>query len=64
MVLFFLYISAFFVVIADWFVILCSGRFPRGMFDFPVGIGRWTNRVIAYTHVLVTNRYPPFRLAP
>jgi hypothetical protein len=63
-VLFFLYIAALFVVIAAWFAILFTGRFPRGMFDFLVGVGRWTNRVIAYAHVLVTDRYPPFRLAP
>jgi hypothetical protein len=62
--LFFLYVAAFFVVIAAWFAILFTGRFPRGMFDFLVGVGRWTNRVIAYAHVLVTDRYPPFRLAP
>ncbi|HEY5430490.1 MAG TPA: DUF4389 domain-containing protein [Solirubrobacteraceae bacterium] len=47
-VLFFLYIAALFVVIAAWFVILFTGRFPRPMFDFLVGVGRWTNRVIAY----------------
>lgn len=63
-VLFFLYVAAFFVVIAAWFMILFTGRFPRPMFDFLVGVGRWTNRVIAYAHVLVTDRYPPFRLAP
>jgi hypothetical protein len=63
-VLFFLYIAALFVVVAAWFVILFTGRFPRGMFEFLVGVGRWTNRVVAYAHVLVTDRYPPFRLAP
>jgi hypothetical protein len=63
-VLLFLYIAAFFVVVAAWFVILFTGRFPRGMFEFLVGVGRWTNRVVAYAHVLVTDRYPPFRLAP
>jgi hypothetical protein len=63
-VLFFLYIAAFFVVIAAWFAILFTGRFPRRMFDFLVGVGRWTNRVVAYAHVLVIDEYPPFRLAP
>jgi hypothetical protein len=63
-VLFFLYVGAFFVVIAAWFAILVTGRFPRGMFDYLVGVGRWTTRVVAYAHVLVTDRYPPFRLAP
>jgi hypothetical protein len=33
------------------------------MFDFVEGVIRWHNRVIAYTLVLVTDRYPPFRLA-
>ena len=63
-VLFFLYVAALFVVIAAWVAILFTGRFPRPMFDFLVGVGRWTNRVVAYAHVLVTDRYPPFRLAP
>ena len=63
-VLLFLYIAAVLVVIAAWFAILFTGRFPRGMFDFLVGVGRWTNRVVAYAHALVTDRYPPFRLAP
>jgi len=63
-VLLFLYIAAFVVVVVAWFVILFTGRFPRGMFNFLVGVGRWTARVIAYAQVLVTDRYPPFRLAP
>jgi uncharacterized protein DUF4389 len=63
-VLLFLAIAGLFVVIAAWFVILFTGRFPRGMFDFLVGIGRWENRVTGYAFTLVTDRYPPFRLSP
>ena len=56
-------IAALVVVIVAWFAILFTGRFPRGMFDFVEGVIRWHNRVIAYALVLVTDRYPPFRLA-
>jgi hypothetical protein len=63
-VLFFLDIAAVIVVIVAWFAILVTGRYPRGMFDFVEGVIRWHNRVIAYAVILVTDRYPPFRLAP
>jgi hypothetical protein len=63
-VLFFLDIAALVVVMAAWFVILFTGRYPRGMFDFVQGVFRWHNRVLAYAATLVTDQYPPFRLAP
>ncbi len=61
-VLFFLWIGAVCVVIVAWFAILFTGRYPRGWFDYVVGVMRWTNRVIAYAFMLVTDEYPPFRL--
>jgi hypothetical protein len=57
-------IFAFVVVIIAWFAILFTGRYPRGMFKFVEGVVRWHNRVIGYALTLVTDRYPPFRLAP
>jgi hypothetical protein len=63
-VLFFLWIGAIFVVIAAWFAILFTGRYPRALFDYLVGVERWTNRVVGYAWVLVTDRYPPFSLSP
>jgi hypothetical protein len=50
------------VTIIAWFAILITGRYPRGMFDFVVGVGRWATRVWAYAFLLVTDRYPPFSL--
>jgi hypothetical protein len=61
-VLFFLWIGAFFVVVIAWFAIVFTGRYPRGLFDFVVGVGRWSLRVYAYAFLLITDRYPPFAL--
>jgi Domain of unknown function (DUF4389) len=63
-VLWFLYIGVLFAVIAAWFAILFTGRYPRALFDYVVGVARWQNRVVGYALVLVTDRYPPFRLSP
>jgi hypothetical protein len=60
----FLWLAALVVVVIAWFAILFTGRYPRGLFDFVLGVMRWTNRVIAYAFLLVTDRYPPFRLSP
>src|ERR671931_1023572 len=63
-VLIFLDIAAVIVLIVAWFAILFTGRYPRGIFDFVEGVIRWHNRVVGYALTLVTDRYPPFSLAP
>ncbi len=62
LVLALLAVGAVFAVIAAWFAILFTGRYPRGLFDYVVGVGRWGLRVEAYAILLVTDRYPPFSL--
>jgi hypothetical protein len=62
-VLMVLWIVAIVVTVIAWFAILIVGRYPRGMFDFVVGVDRWSYRVIAYAFLLTTDRYPPFRLS-
>ena len=55
-------IVAFFAVVIAWFAILFTGVYPRGIFDFIVGVTRWWLRVQAYGFLLITDRYPPFGL--
>jgi hypothetical protein len=61
-VLLFLHIGLFFVAIFAWFAILFTGRYPRGAFDYVEGVLRWDNRVLGYAFMLITDKYPPFRL--
>jgi Domain of unknown function (DUF4389) len=61
-VLFFLGIGAVVSVILAWFAVVFTGRYPRGLFDYVVGVARWALRVEAYAFLLITDRYPPFSL--
>ena len=61
-VLCFLGVAAVVAVILAWFAILLTGRYPRGLFDFVVGVLRYGLRVNAYAFLLTTDQYPPFRL--
>jgi hypothetical protein len=62
-ILIFLGLAAFVAVIVAWFAILFTGRYPRGIFDFVEGVLRWSNRVVGYALILVTDEYPPFSLS-
>ena len=55
-------IGAVVSVILAWFAILLTGRYPRTLFDYVVGVARWGLRVQAYAFLLITDRYPPFSL--
>ena len=61
-VLFFLALAAVICTIIAWFAILFTGKYPKGLFNFVVGVLRWDLRVDAYIFLLTTDEYPPFTL--
>lgn len=61
-VLFILTVAAIFATILAWFAILFTGRYPKDLFEFVVGVNRWSLRVTAYAFLLTTDKYPPFSL--
>ena len=63
-VLFFLGIAVLVLWVVAWIIILFTGRYPQGMFDFTVGVFRWGLRVGAYAFLLLTDKYPSFSLEP
>ena len=59
----FLSLGALFASIGAWFSIVFTGRYPRALFGYVEDVLRWWLRVDAYAFLLVTDRYPPFRLS-
>jgi membrane protein YdbS with pleckstrin-like domain len=57
-----LLVAAIVCVVVAWFAILFTGHYPRGLFDFVVGVSRWGLRVAAYAFLLTTDQYPLFSL--
>ncbi len=62
-ILSFLYLGLFLALVAAWFAILFTRRFPESLFKFAVGVYRWNLRVNAYSSLL-RDEYPPFSMAP
>ena len=62
-VLFFIDLAAIGIVILAWFAILFTGTYPKSFFEFVEGVLRWNNRVVGYAFLMITDEYPPFKLA-
>ena len=62
-VLVFMAVAALVCIIIAWFAILFTGRYPKGLFDFVLGVSKWALRVQAYAFLMLTDRYPPFALS-
>lgn len=62
LVLLILMVGVLIATLIAWFSILFTGRYPKGLFDFVVGVSRWNLRVTAYAFLLTTDKYPPFSL--
>ena len=56
----FLFIAEWIVLFITFFAILFTRKWPRGMFDFTVGIMRWRTRAFGYGYAWMTEKYPPF----
>jgi len=57
-----LFLGMLFSTVFAWFAILLTGKYPKSLFNFVVGVGRWATRVNAYAFLLTTDEYPPFSL--
>lgn len=62
-ILVFLFLIVILFTVFGWLIILLTGNYPKGMFDFVVGVMRWSLRVSAYAFLLTTDEYPPFSLS-
>lgn len=59
-ILAFLYIAVMVCCLIAWFSILFTGKYPKAVFEFVVGVLRWGLRVNGYAFLLITDKYPPF----